>query len=91
MPEIAREFGIVCLVRENDPCESIIQSDPLLRSLSDCIELLETPACWRNVSSSAVRKLLRENRADDTEWAPMVPEEIRDLVRKGADHGRNML
>ena len=91
VPEIAREFGIVCLVRENDPCKSIIQSDPLLRSLSDCIELLETPACWRNVSSSAVRKLLRENRADDTEWAPMVPEEIRDLIRKGADHGRNML
>ena len=71
VPEIAREFGIVCLARGQDACQEMIQGDPFLRSLG--IRVVETPPDTRNVSSSAVRQRLAEIRA-------MVPEEVCPLL-----------
>ena len=78
VPEIAREFGIVCLARGKDSCRKIIDGDPLLKELEEYINILETPDDWRDISSSGVRKALRLGREEDI--ARMVPEEIRDLL-----------
>lgn len=87
VPEIAREFGIVCLARSVDSCESIIRESPLLTSLSDCITVLETPDEWKEVSSSAVREALRRPQDPDT-LARMIPKEIIYLIRNIPDQRR---
>ena len=78
MPDLILEFGIVCLARGTDSCGRIIEEDPFLKDLKDCITVLKTPDDWKNISSSAVRKALREGRRDDL--ARMVPEEILNML-----------
>ena len=89
VPEIAREFGIVCLERGTDSCRSIIQADPLLRSLADRITVLETPAVWKNLSSTAVRETLRQYGNPEKELGRMVPEEITHMLNNSPEHRRN--
>ena len=88
VPEIAREFGIVCLARNTDSCRSIVREDPLLSSLSDCITVLETPDEWKQVSSSAVREALRQPQ-DPEKLERMIPGEIIHLICKTPDQRRN--
>ena len=80
VPEIIREFGIVCLARGEDDCERIIREDPLLRTLSEGIETVETPETWRGISSSGVRSVLRQIGELEAELNRMVPEEIRPML-----------
>ena len=78
VPEIAREFGFVCLARGKDSCRRIIDEDPLLKELEASITVLETPDDWKNISSSAVRDALRQGRREDL--SRMVPEEILPML-----------
>ena len=78
VPEIAREFGIVCLARGRDSCVRIIEDDPLLRGLKGYITVLETPDTWKGISSSGVREALRQGRKEDV--ARMVPKEIAGML-----------
>jgi len=78
MPDLIREFGIVCLARGGDDCRGIIGSDPFLKELQEHITLLDTPDNWKDISSSKVREALRQNRQKDL--ARMVPEEILPLL-----------
>ena len=78
--EIAREFGIVCLTRGSDECGRMIREDPYLCSLAPYIRILETPEETRNVSSTQVRRLVREIRAKQEELERMAPPEILPLL-----------
>ena len=88
--EIAREFGIVCMARGTDSCRRMIREDPFLAGLSDCIEVVETPDTWRDISSSAVRENLRRLRGAERDPAVldqinaeldrMLPMEIRSDI-----------
>ena len=89
VPEIASEFGIVCLARGTDSCRKIIESDPFLRGIAGRIEMLETPPDWKDISSTEVRNRLRELRAIMEDLARMVPAEILNFVKKSnADGGQ---
>jgi len=74
-------FGIVCLTRGSDNCEEIIRNSPLLFSMKNRIELVETPAAFRDISSTAVRRRLSEGAAPE-ELKSLVPEEIIPLLYK---------
>lgn len=78
--EIVREFGIVCLTRGADECGRMLREDPYLRSLADGIMVLETPESLRGVSSTEVRKRIREIRRMEEELERLVPPEIRELL-----------
>ena len=79
VPEIAKEFGIVCLERGRDSCREIIENEPFLKNLAGYIELPETPGTWRDISSSGIRAQLRgEEPAEDR--LRDVPPEIRHLA-----------
>ena len=78
--EIAREYGIVCLARGQDACESMIRQDPFLRKIESCIQVLETPDHLRNVSSTAVRRRVAQMKALQTEIRAMTPAEIFPLL-----------
>ena len=80
VPEIAREFGIVCMARGKDSCREIIRDDPFLQAISDGIVLLDTPDDWKEISSTAVRGILREPGDPEGRFTGLVPEEIRELV-----------
>ncbi len=82
VPEIAREFGIVCLARGTDSCPEIIRNDPVLRAISDRIFLPDIPDDWRGISSTAVREALRQPEDAEELFAGLVPDEIRTMVRR---------
>ena len=79
VPEIAKEFGIVCLARGEDNCREIIENDPILKSLADYIEVPEIPGTWRDISSTTVRSRSRET-GDAEERFRALPPEIRHLA-----------
>ena len=79
VPEIAKEFGIVCLERGQDSCREIMENDPFLSSLSAYIELPETPGTWRDISSSGIRAQLREEGTAEDRFRE-VPPAIRHLA-----------
>ena len=78
--KITREFGIVCLTRGKDECGRMLREDPYLRTLAPYIRVLETPAETRNVSSTQVRRLVREIREKQAELERLVPPEILPLL-----------
>ncbi len=78
--EILRQFGVVCLQRSNDDCETLIDTDPFLSKYKDCITLLRTPEKYQNYSSSRIRKLLRSKHPDVGELRRLLPPELYDLV-----------
>jgi len=91
VPEIAREFGIVCLARGKDSCREIIRDDPFLQAISDGIVLLDTPDHWKEISSTAVREILRQPGDPEDRFNGLVPEEIRELVRRKQKQERKPL
>ena len=91
VPEIAREFGIVCLARGKDSCREIIRDDPFLQAISDGIVLLDTPDHWKGISSTAVREILRQPGDPEDRFNGLVPEEIRELVRRKQKQERKPL
>ena len=78
VPEIAEEFGIVCLARGGDDCAAIIAADPCLRALAGRIRVVATPDDWRDVSSSRVRAALRAG--DGAALRAMLPPEVLALL-----------
>ncbi|MCR4708565.1 MAG: nicotinate-nicotinamide nucleotide adenylyltransferase [Clostridiales bacterium] len=83
VPEIAKEFGIVCLARNSDDCVAIIAEDPFLTTLSECITLVATPPGTREVSSSQARALLREDGKEAKEaLSRILPEEVLRMLEK---------
>lgn len=79
--EIAEEFGIVCLARGSDECSRMIREDPYLCSLAPFIRILETPEETRNISSTQVRRLVREACVTQEELERMTVPEIAPLLR----------
>ncbi len=80
VPEIIREFGIVCLARGEDACARMLEEDPYLRTVASGIRVLETPDETRFISSTGVRQRVREIRRLERELERMVPAEIRPLL-----------
>lgn len=78
--EIVREFGIVCLTRGRDECRRMLREDPYLNRLSDGIRVLETPEDTRGISSTEVRRRIREIWRLEEELAGMIPPEIRPML-----------
>ena len=83
--EITREFGIVCLTRGKDECSRMIREDPYLRTLAPYIRVLETPEETRNISSTQVRRLVREIREKREELERLAPPEILSLLDMRTD------
>ena len=80
VPEIAREFGIVCLARGGDDPEAIFKGDAYLAALRPYIRWVVTPEGTKDVSSTAVRRRVARIRALRAELDTLVPEEILPLL-----------
>ncbi|MBR0463624.1 MAG: nicotinate (nicotinamide) nucleotide adenylyltransferase [Clostridia bacterium] len=74
--DLAREFGIVCLVRGTDDCKKAIESSEGLSALAPWIRVVETPAETRSISSTAARQTVDRIRDFAAELTLIVPEEV---------------
>ena len=87
VPEICREFGIVCMKRSDDDPESLIRNDPFLRELASCITIIDTPETTREVSSTNARRSLAAMKQAYGEIREILPAELHGLmleyVKKG--------
>lgn len=79
IPEIAAEFGIVCMSRSEDDCRSIISSSAYLRKLESCITIVETPAEYRRISSTEARKIFLAAREEINRLCQVLPAELDGL------------
>ena len=73
---IAEEFGIACMERNEDDCFTMIQNNTFLSSLKN-IEIIETPPQFQHISSTKVRKLFVEKKYDEID--ALVPKELNGL------------
>ena len=74
VPEIAAEFGIVCMNREDMDCETIIAQSPFLQSLG--ITVVDVPDTYRDISSSRVRECLFHLTQYRDELRELLPPEL---------------
>ena len=80
VPEICREFGIVCLARGGNDCREALARDPFLHSLTPPIQFIETPPDFRQVSSTDVRKKVAQLRELEKELHALTPPEVYPLL-----------
>ncbi|MCR5230261.1 MAG: hypothetical protein K6D03_09055 [Solobacterium sp.] len=76
---IMREFGVVCMVRNNDRAEELIENDAYLKSLSPYITVVATPEKYQSTSSTEVRKEIVRYQEIKCHLEQMVPEELEGL------------
>ncbi len=81
VPEILREYGIVCMTRYEDECEQEIQLNPFLSQWADCIQIVHTPKTYRRLSSTEVRDRYWKAVIALKELKKMVPEELDGLEK----------
>lgn len=77
IPEIAAEFGIVCMDRGDMDCETLIRESPFLSSLN--LRVVHVPESYKNISSSRVRDCLFHLRELKDELTSLLPPELGNL------------
>jgi nicotinate-nucleotide adenylyltransferase len=77
---IAKEYGIWCMSRNGDHCEAIIDNDPYLSGLKQYIHIIHLPEKYQDISSSKVRKLLKEHNYNEA--MKLMPEELHGLINE---------
>ncbi|MGM9941220.1 MAG: nicotinate-nicotinamide nucleotide adenylyltransferase [Bulleidia sp.] len=78
--EIAEQFGIVCMSRNSLDTQAIIEHDPLLMKLKEWIQVVEIPEQYQRVSSSDVRRMIRDNNMDEVR--NLIPSSLYEYVEK---------
>jgi len=80
VPEIASEFGIVCMDRGDVDCREVINNSPFLQSLN--ITVVDVPDRYKDFSSSRVRECLARIAELKSELQTLLPPELSDLSRE---------
>ena len=57
----------------------MILEDPMLSQLADRIHVVQTPDDWKNISSTGIRKRVKEMRTLLCETREMLPPELDPL------------
>lgn len=81
VPEIAREFGIVCLSRKSFSTDSILSS-PFWKDIASFVRVIDTPKNTRWISSSSVRIDLQSAQRHIKEMQNDLPREIFDYLKE---------
>ncbi len=79
IPEIAKEYGIVCMERGNDIVSDFIKNDDYLKSLAPYIEIIKTPDEFKFTSSTQAREKFSEMKRNHSELEKIVPDELDGL------------
>lgn len=77
--ELMREFGIVCVERNGDDVQKMVDSNPFLSKYQSCIQIVKSIEKYQNVSSTLVRKCLQQGDQSIAQW---IPAQIRKMLIK---------
>lgn len=80
--EIASQFGIVVMERNEDEARSIVMNDKSMASLLPYFTFIKSSSVYRTISSSKVRELLLEGKENQNEIKRMVPKEVYDYLKE---------
>lgn len=78
VPEIASEFGIVCMDRGGVDCAEMIEKSRFLQSLN--LTVIKVPDAYRDISSSRVRVKLAQLEELRGELRLLLPPELDSLI-----------
>lgn len=76
---ICKEFGIVCLERNNSHIKRYIKKDKYLNNLSKYIKIINGPKNMQDISSTKIRQYLKENNFEKLK--EYLPIEIYNYFR----------
>ena len=76
--EIAHEFGIVCLERNKNVASMIAKSN-FLQSIEAIVKIIKSPRWTKNISSSKIRKWLKNDLQYQKELAKVLPFSLAEL------------
>ena len=77
IPEIAEEFGIVCMDRGEINCEEVIRNSPFLTSLH--MTVIHVPPVYKDFSSTLVRDSLTQLYSLQQTLQYLLPPELKNL------------
>lgn len=80
--EIASQFGIVVMERNEDEARSIVMNDESMTNLLPYFTFIKSSSVYRTISSSKVRELLLEGKENQNEIKRMVPKEVYDYLKE---------
>ena len=80
--EIASQFGIVVMERNDDEARSIVMNDKSIANLLSYFTFVKSPSLYRTISSSKVRELLLKEKEHQNEIKRMVPKEVFDYLKE---------
>lgn len=80
--EIASEFGIVVMERDEDDARSILMNDESMANLLPYFTFVKSSNQYRAISSSNVRELLLEGAEHQSEIKGMVPMEVYEYLKE---------
>ncbi len=81
--EICQKFGIVCMVRSHDDVDHIFETNAFLQERKPFIQIVSTPECYQDVSSTKVRKMISSLKEDGEQ--PTLLKELRKAVPEELD------
>ncbi len=77
--EIAKEFGIVVLKRNNDDVDTLFNTIPLLIKIKKYVTIIDAPNNFKFVSSNKIRTLLKDYDTNKDEINKDLPNELHNL------------
>lgn len=80
--KIAKEFGFVCLQRENEDLRVLVHDDPFLSQFESSICFVQTETGYHGVSSTSVRRSFDNALISWQEVCALVPPEVSALLLK---------
>jgi len=79
--EIAKEFGIVILKRNNDDVEELFNTIPLLIKIKKYVIIINSPTNFKFISSNNIRTLLKDYDLNIDKINADLPPELHNLKK----------
>ena len=82
VPEIAKEFGIVCLTRYGVSTQDILASTPFYRDIAPYVHVIEMPSTYQFVSSTYARYCLSNIQESKRELQKRLPDSVYRYLKE---------
>ena len=82
VPEIAREFGIVCLTRSAVSIQAVLSSSDFYKDIAPYVQVVEAPNTYRWISSTDARASLRIIEERFASLRKVLPAPVYDYIKE---------
>lgn len=82
VPEIAKEFGIICLSRYESQMSELLDSNAFYRAIAPYVQVVEAPEAYHWMSSTEARSEMRDIQRKLRVLQRILPDEIYDHLKE---------